>query len=118
MRFAFVNESLVDYTPAPGNLSSNYQKIARSAVRNAEKVAAVVGMPSEKLASKLADIYEEYGLALLHERNLKAARACFRQALHCQPSRRNAVRWMTTFAPPVLLDWRRKAARSFSQFVS
>ena len=108
----------MEYTPAPGNLSSNYERIVRSAVRNAEKIAGTVGLEPRQLSVKLAEIYEEYGVALLHERRLGPARECLGQALKHQPSGRTVVRWMTTFAPRSLLDLRRNLTRSLSQFLS
>ncbi len=117
-RFAFVQEELVEYTPAPGNLSSNYWKIAQSAACNAEKVAEFSGMDPKRLRAKLASIYEEYAIALLYARDLKGARTYFRESLRQQPDRRNAVRWLTTFAPRAVLDFRRNLVRTFSQFLS
>jgi glycosyltransferase involved in cell wall biosynthesis len=117
-RFAFVKEELVEYTPAPGNLSSNYWKIAQAAARNAEKVAEFSGMESARLKGKLAAIYEEYGIALLHARELVAARSYLRESLRHRRDRTNAVRWLSTFAPRPVLDLRRNLARTFSQFLS
>ncbi|HVJ68464.1 MAG TPA: glycosyltransferase family A protein [Caulifigura sp.] len=117
-RFAFVTDELVEYTPAPGNLSSNYWKIAQSAAKNAEKVAEFSGMDPARLSAKLAGIYEEYGVALLYKRDLKGARTYLRQSLRHRMDRRNAVRWLTTFAPKQVLDLRRNLARSVSNFLS
>jgi len=117
-RFTFVKEELVEYTPAPGNLSSNYLKIAQAAVRNAEKVAEFSGMPPKLLSTKLAAIYAEYGIALLYDRNLPAARTYLRQSLKHRVDGRNALRWMSTFAPGPVLNLRRNLVRTFSQFLS
>ena len=116
--FAFVKEQLVEYTPAPGNLSSNYWKIAQSAARNAEKVAEFSGMDPKRLHSKLAAIYEEYGVALLFARDLRGARTYLRQSLKHKTDRKNALRWLSTFAPRPVLDLRRNLVRTFSQFLS
>jgi glycosyltransferase involved in cell wall biosynthesis len=113
-RFRFVPEQLVEYTPAPGNLSSQHAKLARCAARNIEKVAEVVPLDPGRVKAKLAEIYEEYGVALLHERDLSAARECLREALRHKPDHRTAVRWLTTFAPRRVLDLRRSIARSLS----
>lgn len=117
-RFAFVEEELVEYTPAPGNLSSNYWKIAQAAARNAEKVAEFSGMDLKRLQAKLAAIYEEYGIALLVARDLTGARTYLRESLKHRADRKNAVRWLTTFAPRPVLDLRRNLVRTFSQFLS
>ena len=117
-RFAFLKDELVEYTPAAGNLSSNYWKIARCAARNAEKVAEFSGMDPKKLEAKLAAIYEEYGIALLYARDLKGARTYLRESLKHRPDHKNAVRWLTTFAPRPVLDLRRNLVRTFSQFLS
>jgi GT2 family glycosyltransferase len=117
-KFVFVKEELVEYTPAPGNLSSNYRKIALAAARNAEKVAAFSGMDSRRLNAKLAAIYEEYGIALLHARDLPAARTYLRESLRHRRDRKTALRWLTTFAPRPVLDLRRNLTRTLSQFLS
>ena len=117
-RFEFVKEELVEYTPAPGNLSSNYWKIAQSAARNAEKVAEFSRMDPKRLQAKLAAIYEEYGIALLHARDLASARTYLRESLKHRADRRNALRWMSTFAPRPVLDLRRNLISTFSQFLS
>jgi glycosyltransferase involved in cell wall biosynthesis len=117
-RFEFVKEQLVEYTPAPGNLSSNYFKIAQAAARNAEKVAEFSGMDPLLLKTKLAAIYEEYGIALLHARDLPAARTYLRESLRHRTDRKNTLRWLSTFAPRPVLDLRRNLARSLSQFLS
>ncbi len=117
-RFAFVEEQLVEYTPAPGNLSSNYWKIAQSAARNAEKVAEFCGMEPRKLQAKLAAIYEEYGVALLYSRDLRGARTYLRESLKHRASRKNTVRWLSTFAPRPVLDLRRNLVRTLHQFLS
>ncbi|MBX3441533.1 MAG: glycosyltransferase family 2 protein [Planctomyces sp.] len=117
-RFEFVPEQLVEYTPAPGNLSSQFGKIARCSARNAEKVARDIGMPEARLQAKLAAIFEEYGVALLHARDLHAARKCLWEALRHQRDRRTVARWLTTFAPRRVLDWRRSLIRSASRFLS
>jgi glycosyltransferase involved in cell wall biosynthesis len=117
-RFRFVPEQLVEYTPAPGNLSSQYAKLARCAARNIEKVAQVVPLDPARVKAKLAEIYEEYGVALLHDRDLPAAREFLREALRHKPDHRTAVRWLSTFAPRRILDLRRSIARSFSTLKS
>jgi glycosyltransferase involved in cell wall biosynthesis len=117
-KFVFVKEELVEYTPAPGNLSSNYRKIALAAARNAEKVAEFSGMEPRRLKSKLAAIYQEYGIALLHARDLTAARTYLRESLRHRSDRKNALRWLTTFAPRPVLDLRRNLTRTLSQFLS
>jgi glycosyltransferase involved in cell wall biosynthesis len=118
VKFQCVLEELVEYTPAPGNLSSNYQKIARCAARNVEKVAEFAGVSSEKLRTKLAEIYEEYGVALLHVRDLPAAREYLKLALQNRGNGRTALRWLSTFAPKPLLDLRRHVVKSLSQVMS
>jgi glycosyltransferase involved in cell wall biosynthesis len=117
-RFRFVPEQLVEYTPAPGNLSSQYAKLARCAARNIEKVAEVVPLDPARVKAKLAEIYEEYGVALLHDRDLAAAREFLREAMRHRPDRRTAVRWLSTFAPRQVLDWRRSIAQSISTLKS
>jgi glycosyltransferase involved in cell wall biosynthesis len=117
-KFVFVPEELTEYTPAPGNLSSNYLKIAKASARNAEKLAEFSGMEPGRLQAKLAAIYEEYGIALLHARDLPAARTYLRESLRYRRDRRNALRWLSTFAPRPVLDLRRNLTRTLSQFLS
>jgi len=117
-KFVFLPDELVEYTPAPGNLSSHYRKIAASAARNAEKVASIVGLSERRLNEKLSAIYEEYGVALLHARCLPQARECLRLALRHRADHRNAVRWLSTFAPRRLLDLKRSLRKSIGQFLS
>lgn len=117
-RFRFVPEQLVEYTPAPGNLSSQYAKLARCAARNIEKVAQVVPLDPARVSAKLAEIYEEYGVALLHERDLASAREFLREAMRHKPDHKTAVRWLSTFAPRRILDWRRSLVKSISTLKS
>jgi hypothetical protein len=103
-----VAEELVEYTPAPGNLSSNARKIVNSSLTNIAKIAAELQLPADRVREKQAAIYEEYGLSLLHTRDLAAARDCFRQALARRPHFKALVHWMATFAPSSVLNLRRR----------
>jgi hypothetical protein len=57
-------------------------------------------------------------VALLHDRDLPAARDFLRLALRHKADHRTAVRWLSTFAPRRVLDLRRRVLKSFSQFLS
>ena len=75
-------------------------------------------MDPRRLKAKLAAIYEEYGIALLHARDLPAARTYLRESLRHRRDRKNTLRWLTTFAPRPVLDLKRNLTRTLSQFLS
>jgi glycosyltransferase involved in cell wall biosynthesis len=105
--FKVVREPLLDYTPAPNNLSGQFSRMVRSELNNVEKIRAVCGLSDDQVRLKQAKIYAEWGEALFHSRELKQARDCYRNVLSRKPSMRALMHWLATFAPRTLLDARR-----------
>lgn len=106
-KFRVIRERLVDYTPAPNNLSGQFGLMVRSELNNVEKIRQICGVDDERVSRKQAAIYSEWGLALFHSRDLEQARDCYRNVLKRQPSMGAFMRWMATFLPRPILDLRR-----------
>ena len=109
-KFCVVRERLVEYTPAPNNLSGQYGRMVRSELNNVEKIRVACGMDAERVTRKQATIYAEWGRALFHSRDLVEARDCYRNVLSRQPSLSALIRWVATFVPRPVLDLRRTRA--------
>ena len=106
--FRVVRERLVEYTPAPNNLSGQYGRMVRSELNNIEKIRLVCGIDDQRVTLKQAKIYSEWGQALFHSRDLHEARDCYRNVLTRQPTLNALIRWMATFVPRSILDLRRR----------
>ncbi len=106
-RFRVVRERLVEYTPAPNNLSGQFGRMVRSELNNVEKIRQVCGISDGRVSRKQAAIYTEWGQALFHSRDMKEARDCYFNVLSRQPSLNALIRWMATFVPRSVLDLRR-----------
>lgn len=109
-KFRVVRERLVEYTPAPNNLSGQYGRMVRSELNNVEKIRVACGIDAERVTRKQATIYAEWGRALFHSRDLVEARDCYRNVLSRQPSLSALMRWVATFVPRPVLDLRRARA--------
>ena len=106
-KFQVVRERLVEYTPAPNNLSGQFNLMVRSELNNIEKIRQICGLDDQQVGLKQAAIYSEWGLALFHSRDLEQARDCYRNVLKRNPSMGAFMRWMATFLPRPILDLRR-----------
>jgi cellulose synthase/poly-beta-1,6-N-acetylglucosamine synthase-like glycosyltransferase len=106
-RVACCREDLSEYTPPPDSLSTNIDRVLGAELENAERIGARVGMPSERIRRKQAQLYAEYGVSMLHASKRAAARKCLSRALLRCPSLSSLGHWAATFAPDALLDWRR-----------
>lgn len=106
-KFRVVRERLVEYTPAPNNLSGQYGRMVRSELNNVEKIRLACGIDADRVTRKQATIYAEWGQALFHSRDLVEARDCYRNVLSRQPSLSALIRWVATFVPRPVLDLRR-----------
>ena len=102
-----VRERLIEYTPAPNNLSGQYGRMLRSELNNIEKIRQSCGMTEARFTRKQAAIYAEWGRALFHTRHLAEARDCYRNVLSRTPSLSALLHWVATFVPRPLLDLRR-----------
>jgi glycosyltransferase involved in cell wall biosynthesis len=102
-------ERLHEYTPAPGNLSRQFERFARAELLNLEKLAPVLGLPEAEVRRKRLAIHDEYGRHLVHYRELTAARNWLGHSLREQPSPSRLAWWLATFTPAALLDLRRRA---------
>ena len=113
-QFCTVRERLVEYTPAPNNLSGQFNLMVRSELNNVEKIRQICQVDDERVSMKQASIYTEWGLALFHSRDLEQARDCYRNVLKRKPSMGAFMRWMATFLPRPILDLRRNRFQSQS----
>lgn len=106
-RFRVVRERLVEYTPAPNNLSGQFGRMVRSELHNVEKIRQLFGIENDRVTRKQAAIYADWGAALFHSRDLQAARDCYGNVLSRAPSLSALIHWMATFVPRPVLDLRR-----------
>ena len=102
-------ERLHEYTPAPGSLSCQFERIARAELTNLEKIRQSLPVTPEMVRAKRIAIHEEYGRHLFHYRELAAARRWLTYPLRHQPSPHRLGYWLATFAPQVVLNLRRRA---------
>ncbi|MCC2667583.1 MAG: hypothetical protein K0Q72_54 [Armatimonadetes bacterium] len=102
-------ERLHEYTPAEGNLSGQFERMAHAELLNLEKLQQSLPVTPEMIRAKRIAIHEEYGRHLLHYRQLPAARRWLGYSLRRQPSPYRLACWLATFAPPAVLNLRRKA---------
>ena len=100
-------ESLMRYTPAAGNLSSQIERFAAAELTNVENIGKRLKLSAEMLHAKRIAIYEEYGRDLLYERHLSAARKMLSIPLRDNPTPTRLKWWLATMLPRPLLDWRR-----------
>jgi glycosyltransferase involved in cell wall biosynthesis len=109
-QFRVIREGLVEYTPAPNNLSGQFGRMVRSELNNVEKIRQVCGIDDQRVTLKQAAIYSEWGTALFHSRHLQEARDCYSNVLQRKPTLSALIRWMATFVPRPILDLRRGLA--------
>ena len=100
-------ENLVWYTPAPGNLSSQEARFARSALANFRSIGAKLGLDPGVIRRKSLDIRIEYGRNLLNGRDLRSARALLSGATLFRSTQAFPL-WVATFIPTKILDLRRR----------
>lgn len=108
-RIETVKLPLIHYTPAEGNLSSNYERVIKAEILNAEWLGQHLNLPNEKVMAKKIALYEEYGKALFWRRNLPLARHYYGLLLKSRPSLNSFGFWLATFLPPSILNARRPA---------
>lgn len=107
-----VREELCDYTPAPGNLSGQLDRMIRSELNNVDKIRQSCGLTDEQVRTKQVQIYEEWGLSMFHAREMHKARDCYGQILARQVKVSALVHWLATFVPVPVLNFRRRALRN------
>jgi glycosyltransferase involved in cell wall biosynthesis len=106
--------ALFNYTPAPGNLSSQVERFARAELANLESLSARLSLDSAMVRRKRAALYEQYGRELLHNRQLPQARRYLTQALLHRPTFALAAAWLGSHLPAPLLNLRRSRAAGLS----
>lgn len=106
-RIETIRDELVCYTPADGNLSSNYARVIQAELLNVEILGKQFGLPAEMVHRRRNDLLEEYAPALFWKRNLPLARRYYGQLLRHRPSLKAFGYWLATFLPGALLNVRR-----------
>lgn len=106
-RVATVTEPLVNYTPAEGNLSSNYECVIKAELYNVDQLGKKLSLPAEMIRTKKAALYEEYAKAFFWKRNIPQARYYYRQLLKQRISINGLGYWLATFLPASLLNAKR-----------
>ena len=108
-----VPEELFFYTSAPGSLYSQKERCLRGELRNIDKLGSLLQLPQAMLDRKRWQTWRAYGRDYLQLRQLKPARACFRQEWRVRPSLSSLIHWAATFAPVSLLDLQRQVRDRF-----
>lgn len=110
-------EELVQYTPAPDNLSSQTSRIVVAEIYSAQNIHELGLVTEQMLERKLAEIYAEYGSSHFHVRELVEARRCFWRSLSHSISIPVLLQWMAAHVPRPLLDVRRRFRSRFGRSV-
>jgi len=103
-------EELCLYTPAVGSLSHQVLRFSTAELANARKLSKLLHLSPDELRLKELSIFDEYGLELLHIRDLTHARDYFLQGLYRQVTLRRVLRYAATLLPKSLLNLRRAVA--------
>jgi glycosyltransferase involved in cell wall biosynthesis len=101
-------ENLDHYLPAPGNLSSQTERILKADLVNIEKIAKALGLPDRIVRARRAALFEDCGRGYLNYRIASSARRLFLCSLCSKPNFIRLGLWLTTFVPRIVLDWRRR----------
>ncbi|HZT44088.1 MAG TPA: glycosyltransferase family A protein [Chthonomonadaceae bacterium] len=95
---------LCDWTEQPTSYSRNTRRMFEAECRSAERIAALVGMPDEKLQAKRVQLALRYGREMFTRRELAGARSLYYQAACMAPSLK-AITWLlATFLPRFCLN--------------
>ncbi len=97
-------EALWNYTPAPGNLTSNLRKIADAEFTNFHKISEEMKLSSSAMNSKRISLCEEFGRAFFYTRQFHAARPLLARVCRHRPSFGSLSRYTATFLPRFLLN--------------
>lgn len=101
-------ERLVNYTPAPGNLSSRSHDVLAAQLANASMIGLAAQLGPAAIESKTHQILESAARTFMWIRDLPAARQCYRALLQQHVSREALAGWLATFLPRPVLDLRRR----------
>ena len=107
--FAHCAEDLVEYTPAEGCLTSQWERFALAELANVRSLGERLKLDAATVREKQSRLYDEYGRMLFYYRQLPPARRLLGESLRAQPSPAGLAWWLATFLPPQLLDLRRTA---------
>ena len=102
-----IAEELMVYAPPANSLSHRLLRSTTPEMVNAIKIAALLRLSVDELLRKELTVLDQHGRDLLSVRELKQARACFREALQRQRNVRRAWWWLATWMPISVLNWRR-----------
>jgi glycosyltransferase involved in cell wall biosynthesis len=99
---------LISYTPAPGNLSGQNEKMVAAELANIAKISSLLTIPEPRVRARRAAVCLEYGINALHGRQKLSARGLFRQSLQNQASVASLLYFCSSFLPNFLLDAKRR----------
>jgi len=102
-----IAEELMVYAPPANSLSHRLLRSTTPEMLNAIKIVALLRLSADELLRKELTVLDRRGRDLVSVRELKQARACFREALERQRNVRRAWWWLATWMPISLLNWRR-----------
>jgi glycosyltransferase involved in cell wall biosynthesis len=99
-------DTLINYTPAMGSITSQVERCARGELLNIRKIKDDLGLDPQRVEKKILAIRTEFGRHLLHCRSLRAAREMLAAPMR-QPTLEVVMLWLATFIPVRVLDLRR-----------
>ena len=100
-------ETQIRYTPVQNSLTSNEARLAEAEILNARLLGEQLALERPVIAAKIHQIRIAYAQNLFWRRDLKHSRRLLAAAIHHRPSLPLLIRYLLTFAPRSLLDWRR-----------
>ncbi len=110
--FVCCSKPLFHYTPAEGNLSSQWERMLRADIVNIEKIARQFQLDRRRLVQRKGVLYAEVGRSYFNDRRLTEARNAFAASLRLRPSLARFGWWLATFMPTGLLDYRRRVVQA------
>ncbi len=105
-------ERLVEYTPAPGCLSSRHRAVLAAQLANASAVGMAAKLDPAAIESKKHHILTLAARSFMWARDLAAARECYRTLLQQHISPLALAGWLLTFLPRPVLDFHRRFRRT------
>ena len=103
-------ETLIQYSPAPASLSNQARRFAEAHFQNARAIGSDLNLESEQIAAQIQKYRIAFGKDFFWRREMVEARRHLGAALRFRPTPGLLVRFLATFCPRPVLDWRRRLA--------
>ncbi len=107
-RIVTCQETLTLYTPAPQSLTRNEEKFARALLRCIERTGLEMQLPPDNVRQRILEGYAGHGRALIHLRQMDAARRFLRESFSRGFSAECLKLWLIAQLPQWILNLRRR----------